>query len=95
MNDGCHAATSDDMSIKHDFFDMFRLYVDGVDIFGHIGRLNQVVKRNIACFPEQFRFQLTKEEKHELVTNCDLQRMDRSFSNHFSHLGKIVRGVMS
>jgi len=33
--------------------------------------LNQAVKRNIERFPEQFRFQLTKEEKNELVTNCD------------------------
>jgi len=34
-------------------------------------RLNEQVKRNIERFPEQFRFQLTKEEKNELVANCD------------------------
>jgi hypothetical protein len=33
--------------------------------------LNQAVKRNIKRFPEQFRFQLSKAEKNELVTNCD------------------------
>ncbi|MFD2557091.1 ORF6N domain-containing protein [Sphingobacterium tabacisoli] len=33
--------------------------------------LNQAVKRNIDKFPEDFRFQLTTEEKNELVTNCD------------------------
>ena len=32
--------------------------------------LNQAVKRNIERFPESFRFQLTKEEKAELVANC-------------------------
>jgi len=33
--------------------------------------LNQAVKRNIERFPKQFRFQLTDNEKMELVTNCD------------------------
>ena len=33
--------------------------------------LNQAVKRNITRFPNSFRFQLTKVEKNELVTNCD------------------------
>lgn len=33
--------------------------------------LNQSVKRNIKRFPEDFMFQLTKEEKEEVVTNCD------------------------
>lgn len=33
--------------------------------------LNQAVKRNKDRFPERFRFQLTKEEMVELVTNCD------------------------
>ena len=34
-------------------------------------RLNQQAKRNIARFPEAFRFQLTKEERDEVVANCD------------------------
>ncbi|HZL09518.1 MAG TPA: ORF6N domain-containing protein [Prolixibacteraceae bacterium] len=33
--------------------------------------LNQAVKRNIERFPEIFRFQLSGNEKNELVTNCD------------------------
>ena len=33
--------------------------------------LNQAVKRNIERFPEIFRFQLSENEKIELVTNCD------------------------
>lgn len=33
--------------------------------------LNQAVKRNIERFPEDFMFQLTKDEKEEVVTNCD------------------------
>lgn len=33
--------------------------------------LNQATKRNQERFPERFRFQLTKEEMAELVTNCD------------------------
>ena len=34
-------------------------------------RLNEQVKRNINRFPERFRFQLTDDEKNELVANCD------------------------
>ena len=33
--------------------------------------LNQSVKRNIERFPNHFRFQLSKNEMDELVTNCD------------------------
>ena len=33
--------------------------------------LNQAVKRNINRFPESFRFQISDDEKDELVTNCD------------------------
>jgi len=33
--------------------------------------LNQAVKRNIARFPEPFRFQLTQMENDQLVTDCD------------------------
>ena len=32
---------------------------------------NQAVKRNIDRFPENFRFQLTKNELEEVITNCD------------------------
>ena len=37
--------------------------------------LNQAVTRNEQRFPPDFMFRLTKEEKQELVTNCD--RLDR------------------
>lgn len=33
--------------------------------------LNQAVKRNSERFPEDFMFQLTNDEKIEVVTNCD------------------------
>jgi ABC-type uncharacterized transport system fused permease/ATPase subunit len=33
--------------------------------------MNQAVKRNADRFPEDFVFQLTSEEKAEVVTNCD------------------------
>ena len=33
--------------------------------------LNQAVKRNNERFPKEFMFQLTNQEKVELVTNCD------------------------
>ena len=45
---------------------------DLADLYGVETRvLNQAVKRNMERFPERFRFQLTKEEMNELVTNCD------------------------
>jgi hypothetical protein len=34
-------------------------------------RLNEQVKRNKARFPEDFIFQLSHEEKNEVVANCD------------------------
>ena len=34
-------------------------------------RLNEAVKRNIGRFPSHYMFQLSRQEKHELVTNCD------------------------
>lgn len=34
-------------------------------------RLNEAVKRNINRFPVHYMFQLSKEEKRELVANCD------------------------
>ncbi|MFC6102836.1 ORF6N domain-containing protein [Olivibacter domesticus] len=33
--------------------------------------LKQAVKRNIDRFPKDFHFQLTTQQKNELVTNCD------------------------
>ena len=34
-------------------------------------RLNEQVRRNIARFPERYRFQLTRKELMEVVANCD------------------------
>ena len=34
-------------------------------------RINQQVNRNIARFPESFRFQLTAKERDEVVANCN------------------------
>ena len=33
--------------------------------------LNQAIRRNIGRFPEDFRFQVTRAELAEVVTNCD------------------------
>ena len=33
--------------------------------------LNQAAQRNTDRFPQGFKFQLSQEEKNELVTNCD------------------------
>lgn len=47
--------------------------------------LNQAVKRNVARFPESFRFQLSDLEKQEVVTNCDhLNRLKYSPVNPFA-----------
>ena len=51
---------------------------------------NQAVKRNIKRFPENFRFQLTKAELDEVITNCD--NPDKVVLIHvgasLNHLGK-------
>ena len=51
--------------------------------------LNQAVKRNIKRFPSDFMFLLTKDEKNELVTNCDRlsplkhsSSLPRAFTEH-------------
>ncbi len=47
--------------------------------------LNQAVKRNAVRFPSDFVFQLSDEEKTELVTICDrFQPMKHSTSNPFA-----------
>jgi hypothetical protein len=46
--------------------------------------LNQAVKRNVARFPERYRFQLITSETRELVTICDrLSRLKHSSANPF------------
>lgn len=41
--------------------------------------LNQAVKRNIDRFPPDFMFQLTRDEKNEVITNCDNLRKLKYF----------------
>jgi hypothetical protein len=48
-------------------------------------RLNEQVKRNRRRFPDDFMFQLTVEEKAEVVANCDhLQRLRFSPSRPYA-----------
>lgn len=66
----------DDQKIKDKIYTIRSMQVmidrDLAQIYGVETKiLNQAVKRNIARFPEEFRFQLTDTEKNELVTNCD------------------------
>jgi ethanolamine utilization protein EutP (predicted NTPase) len=43
--------------------------------------LNQAIRRNVRRFPPDFMFRLTKKEKLELVTKCDLfQKLKHSSS---------------
>ncbi len=45
---------------------------DLADLYGvTTKRLNEQVKRNQSRFPTDFMFQLTKDEKAEVVANCD------------------------
>jgi hypothetical protein len=41
------------------------------------GRLNEAVKRNILRFPENFRFQLTKEEYENLMSQSAISNIER------------------
>jgi len=48
-------------------------------------RLGEQVKRNIERFPSEFRFQLSEQEKNELVANCDrFQSLKHSSSLPFA-----------
>lgn len=46
-------------------FDLANLYETETRI------LKQAVKRNVGRFPEDFMFQVTKNEWQQLITNCD------------------------
>ena len=47
-------------------------------------RLNEQVKRNILRFPETFRFQISDQEKEQLVATCDrFDSMKHSTSNPY------------
>lgn len=54
--------------------------------------LNQAIKRNAERFPQDFMFQLTADEKQEVVTNCDHLRnlkFSRSLPYAFTEHGAI------
>ncbi len=62
------------------------LDVDLAELYGvKTKRLNEQVKRNISRFPSDFMFQLSDEEKQEVVANCDhLTRLKFSVSNPYA-----------
>ena len=56
-------------------------------------RLNEQVKRNIERFPGDFMFQLTKDEKNELVANCDrfdVLKHSTALPNAFTEYGALM-----
>ena len=61
-----------------------RVIIDGdlANLYGvSTKRLNEQVKRNRERFPDDFMFQLSKDEKAEVVANCDnLSRLKYSHS---------------
>ena len=59
---------------------------DLADIFGiRTKRLNEQVKRNRNRFPKDFMFQLTTEEKQEVVAICDhLEKIKFSGTNPYA-----------
>lgn len=61
------------------------LDADLAELFGvPTRRLNEQIKRNRERFPDDFMFQLTREEKEDVVANCDhLSRL--KFSPAFPH----------
>jgi phage regulator Rha-like protein len=55
--------------------------------------LNQQVKRNLKRFPADFMFQLTEEEKKEVVTNCDhleVLKFSPQLPNVFTEHGAVM-----
>jgi hypothetical protein len=63
------------------------LDVDLAEIYGvKTKRLNEQVKRNILRFPSDFMFQLSEEEKQEVVAKCDhLSKLKFSVSNPYAY----------
>ena len=62
------------------------LDVDLADIYGlKTSRLNEQVKRNKDRFPDDFMFQLSDEEKAEVIANCDhLEKIKFSPTNPYA-----------
>lgn len=61
---------------------------DLAELFGvKTFRLNEQVKRNIHRFSKDFMFQLTAEEKQEVIANCDhLEKLKYSSTNPYALL---------
>lgn len=60
-------------------------------------RLNEQVKRNHERFPEDFMFQLTTEEKAEVVANCDhlsTLKYSRTLPHAFTEHGAIMAATV-
>jgi len=76
------------------------LDIDLAEIYGvKTKRLNEQVKRNINRFPPDFMFQLTNEEKQEVVAFCDhLTKLKFSSSNPYAfteHGALMLASVLS
>ena len=59
--------------------------------------LNQAIKRNIERFPDDFMFQLSADEKSEVVTNCDhlsQLRFSKSLPHAFTEHGAIMAATV-
>lgn len=69
---------------------------DLADLYGVPTKaLNQAVRRNFERFPSDFMFQLTAEEKQEVVTNCDhlaKLKFSSSLPNVFTEHGALMLG---
>lgn len=72
------------------------LDADLADLYGVPTKaLNQAVKRNSERFPDDFMFQLNKEEKQQVVTNCDhlaRLRFSPTLPNAFTEHGALMLG---
>ena len=72
------------------------LDADLAELYGTTTKaLNQGVKRNVERFPSDFIFQLSAEEKQEVVTNCDhLARLkfSDSLAYAFTEHGALMLG---
>ncbi|MFA5972045.1 MAG: ORF6N domain-containing protein [Lentimicrobiaceae bacterium] len=76
------------------------LDIDLADMYGvKTKRLNEQVKRNINRFPLDFMFQLSDDEKQEVVAKCDhLTRLKFSPSNPYAfteHGGLMLASVLN
>jgi hypothetical protein len=80
--------TKDDLKAKIFTIRGFQVILDRdlADLYQvEVKRLNEQVKRNIERFPDNFRFQLNKKEKNELVAICDrFDNLKHSSSNPFA-----------